>query len=167
MNQPVRFRYVQASDLPALEWEGEYIHFRRLYAEVYQRVEKGDGVMWVIEMEDGKIIGQLFISFVSTRPELSNGRSRAYIYGFRVRPEYRNQGFGTALMHRVEQDLVRRGFQTVTLNVAQDNPDALRLYKRLGYRVITNEAGEWSYVDHNGDRQYVKEPAWRMEKNLF
>jgi len=26
------------------------------------------------------------------------------------------------------------------------------------------EPGEWSYIDHEGFRRYVVEPAWRMEK---
>lgn len=162
----VCFRLIKHSDLSALEWEGEFIHFRRLYAEVYQRVQRGDGAMWVAELAEGKIIGQLFISFTSNRPELSNGQNRAYIYGFRIRPEYRNQGMGSAMMHRVEADLRSKGYRIVTLNVAQDNPTALRLYKRLGYRIVSYESGEWSYIDHIGNRKYVKEPAWRMEKKL-
>jgi ribosomal protein S18 acetylase RimI-like enzyme len=163
----IYIRPIKQSDLPGLEWDGEYIHFRRLYAEVYQRVEQGDGAMWVVELEVSKIIGQLFISYSNGRSVLSNGNNRAYIYGFRIRPEYRNQGIGSTLMQVVEADLIQKGFHKITLNVAQDNPDALRLYKRLGYKVVAYEAGEWSYVDHTGVRIYVKEPAWKMEKELI
>jgi len=162
----VHIRPLVRSDLPALEWEGEYIHFRRLYADVYRRVESGDGLMWVADLPGKGIIGQLFVSLSSNRPELSDGIHRAYIYGFRVRPLYRSNGIGTRMMIEVEADLVRRGYHWVTLNVAQDNPGALRLYERLGYQVVGYEPGEWSYIDHLGVRQDVKEPAWRMRKVL-
>ena len=160
----VRIRPLVRADLPALEWEGEYIHFRRLYADVYRRVESGDGLMWVADLPGVGIIGQLFVSLSSNRPELSDGLRRAYIYGFRVRPRYRGFGIGTDMMVVVEADLFKRGYYWVTLNVAQDNPGALRLYERLGYQVIGYEPGEWSYIDHMGIRQEVKEPAWRMQK---
>jgi ribosomal protein S18 acetylase RimI-like enzyme len=54
----------------------------------------------------------------------------------------------------------------VTLNVAKDNPRARALYERLGYRVVDQDPGIWSYIDHNGRRQTMIEPAWRMEKTL-
>jgi ribosomal protein S18 acetylase RimI-like enzyme len=62
--------------------------------------------------------------------------------------------------------LKQRGFKFVTLNVAKDNPNALRLYRRLGYRIIGSRPGVWSYKDHYGKIQYVEEPAWRMMKRL-
>jgi ribosomal protein S18 acetylase RimI-like enzyme len=69
-------------------------------------------------------------------------------------------------MHFIEDDLDRRGFKFVTLNVAKDNPKALRLYRRLGYRIIGSRPGIWSYTDNEGRVQYVEEPAWRMMKRL-
>lgn len=162
----IRIRLLEKRDLLALEWEGEYIHYRRLYADIFSRYERGDALMWVAELDEVGIIGQLFVSLTSNRPDLSDGRDRAYIYGFRIRPPYRNQGIGTLMMHVVESDLYRRGYRVATLNVAQDNLGALRLYRRLGYRITGYEPGEWSYVDHRGLRQVVVEPAWRMEKRL-
>jgi ribosomal protein S18 acetylase RimI-like enzyme len=100
------------------------------------------------------------------RPELADGRSRAYVYSFRVRRPYRGAGLGTRLMEVVEDDLRRRRFSHVTLNVAKDNPRARELYQRLGYAVTAHEPGRWSYPDHNGVWQHVHEPAWRMEKEL-
>ena len=166
MLHQIHFRLIRSADLPALEWDGEYVHFRRLYADVYQRSVRGDGLMWVAEYAQAKIVGQLFISFSNRSPNFFNEWKRAYIFGFRIRSEYRRQGIGSAMMDWVEHDLLDRGLQIVTLNVAQENTDALRLYKRIGYRVVGYEAGEWSYVDHNGIRQQVIEPAWRMEKHL-
>jgi ribosomal protein S18 acetylase RimI-like enzyme len=159
-------RLARGSDLPALEWDGEYIHFRRLYADVYQNFVAGKALMWVVEHIGDGIIGQAFISLHSLRPELANGVDRAYLYGFRVKPVFRNRGVGSVVIQFVEKDLAKRGYGIITLNVARDNLDAERLYSRLGYRVVAEEAGQWSYFDHLGMHRVVHEPAWRMEKVL-
>jgi ribosomal protein S18 acetylase RimI-like enzyme len=162
----INVRLAINTDLPALEWDGEFIHFRRLYADVYQNYRTGKALMWVVEHQKNEIIGQAFISLQSLRTELANGMDRAYLYGFRVKPTFRNRGVGTAVMQFVEKDLAKRGFTTLTLNVARDNNDAERLYRRLGYRIVAEEAGQWSYFDHLGVYRAVHEPAWRMEKVL-
>jgi ribosomal protein S18 acetylase RimI-like enzyme len=159
-------RLARNADLPALEWDGEYIHFRRLYADVYQSYIAGKALMWIVEHRGDGIIGQAFVSLQSLRSELANGFDRAYLYGFRVKPAFRNRGIGTAVLRVIEKDLVRRGYGTITLNVARNNLDAERLYRRLGYRIVAEEAGQWSYFDHLGMHRVVHEPAWRMEKVL-
>jgi ribosomal protein S18 acetylase RimI-like enzyme len=160
-------RHATRKDLPALEWDGQYTHFRRLYAQAVRRAEEGESVLWVAELPPIGLIGQLFVQLISHRTELANGRTRAYIYSFRVRPDYRGAGIGTLLMQTAETDLGKRGYRNVTLNVARDNPDARRLYERFGYTVVADEPGRWSYLDHNGHRRHVHEPSWRMEKELL
>jgi ribosomal protein S18 acetylase RimI-like enzyme len=163
----VRIRTAFEDDLPALEWNGEYAHFRRLYQDIYRSAKRGEAVLWVAELANEEIIGQLFVQLNSARPELADGLRRAYIYGFRVREVYRGKGLGTRMMQAAEGDLIQRGYQLVTLNVNRDNPGARRLYERLGYRVVAAEEGRWSYVDDRGQRREVHEPAWRMEKKMF
>lgn len=159
-------RHVSAEDLPELEWNGEYTHFRRLYSEAYRRVLNGEAIMWMAELPEQGIVGQVFIHLRSDRTELADGKHRAYLYGFRVRPQFRDLGVGTRIMQVVEQDLEQRGFRSVILNVARDNSAALRLYQRLGYQIVGADPGRWSYIDHQGKRVDVVEPAWRMQKIL-
>jgi ribosomal protein S18 acetylase RimI-like enzyme len=159
-------RQATSLDLSALEWEGELIHYRRLYADTYHLAEQGRTLIWVADLIGVGVIGQLFVSLSGNRPELSDGVSRAYVYGFRVRPNYRNQGIGTKMMNAVESDLNQRGFCEVTLNVARTNLDAQRFYERLGYRVVAADPGDWCYLDNEGRRCDVHEPAWRMVKDL-
>lgn len=162
----VLVRPIQQTDLPLLEWDGEYAHFRGVYAEAYQRMQRGLSVLWMAELPEVGCIGQVFIQFVCDRPELADGIERAYLYSFRVRAEYRGRGVGTRMLAVVEDDLLTRGFQIVTLNVARSNPRAQRLYQRHGYQVVAPEAGVWSYQDAQGVFHRVEEPAWRMEKFL-
>jgi len=50
--------------------------------------------------------------------------------------------------------------------VAKRNAPARRLYQRLEYRVFSEDPGEWSYLDHLGQRREVSEPAFVLEKWL-
>jgi len=146
------------SDLPGMEWDGEYTHFRKVFAEAYR--------LWVAELPGTGIIGQVFIQLNCSRPELANGCTHAYFYSFRIQPAFRNLGLGSFIIKVVEDDLRKRGFNTITLNVAKDNQRARRLYERHGFIVTGQEPGVWSYIDHEGKWRHVNEPAWRMEKQL-
>lgn len=159
-------RQVEERDLPSLEWDGEFKHFRNLYADAFRGVKRGEVVMWLAELPGNQVIGQAFVSLTSNRPELADGDQRAYVYGFRVRPPYQGLGIGTRIMNVIEEDLAKRGYTCVTLNVARENQGARRLYERLGYSVTAAEPGDWYYVDEQGFRHDVHEPAWRMEKNI-
>jgi ribosomal protein S18 acetylase RimI-like enzyme len=162
----LQVRQVVQQDLPALEWDGEYLHFRRLYRDIYRSACQGRAVLWVAQLDPVGIVGQVFVQLDSARKELADGVTRAYIYGFRVRPRYRRLGIGGQMLLTAEQDLARRSFKIATLNVGQENVEARRFYERHGYRVVAEEPGRWSYIDHQGKRREVHEPAWRMEKRL-
>ena len=162
----ITIRKLEYADLPELEWDGEFIHFRRLYIHAYQQQNKGAAILWVADLAGHGIIGQAFVQLIGSRPELSDGVNRAYIYSVRVRSPYRNLGIGSQIMQHVEKNLLQQGFSYATLNVSKDNPNAQRFYERMGYLVIAHEPGRWSYIDHEGRRRHVNEPSWRMQKKL-
>jgi ribosomal protein S18 acetylase RimI-like enzyme len=162
----VIIRQLRKEDLPALEWDGEFKHFHNLYADTYERMVRGLTIMWVAELPEKGIIGQVFLQLICDRPELADGWQRAYLFSFRIRPEYRNLGLGTKIVNVLENYLLEKRFTRLTLNVGKDNPDAVRLYKRLGFQVVAEEPGVWSYIDDKGNWQTVREPSWRMEKLL-
>jgi ribosomal protein S18 acetylase RimI-like enzyme len=159
-------RHLQQADLPALEWDGEYTHFRRVFNDAYLRAIQGYSVLWVAELEGTGIIGQVFLQLICDRLELADGHKRAYLYSFRIRPPYRGAGLGTRILKIIEDDLFQRGFSILTLNVAKDNLLAQKLYVRNGFKIVAHEPGIWSFPDHTGNWQTVEEPAWRMEKVL-
>jgi ribosomal protein S18 acetylase RimI-like enzyme len=162
----IEYRHLVRKDLPALEWGGEYIHFRRMHNEVYRSASQGKALIWVAMLPESGLVGQLFVSLHSARAELADGVTRAYLYGFRVKPVFRHYGVGTGMLHAVEAELEQRKFGWITLNVGRDNPDARCFYERHGYRVVAAEPGSWFYIDHRGRRREVHEPAWRMEKRV-
>jgi ribosomal protein S18 acetylase RimI-like enzyme len=166
LENQITIRYAQRSDQLALEWEGEFKHFRHVFAEAYRLKELGDVIMWVADLDDFGLIGQLFIQLYGPNQIQVNTKKCAYIYGFRVRPDYRGRGIGSQMLETAEADLVSRGFKRIALNVARENEAARRLYERRGYRVVAPEPGIWSYLDDKGHRRFVNEPAWRMEKQF-
>jgi ribosomal protein S18 acetylase RimI-like enzyme len=159
-------RKIKHNDLPDLEWEGEFKHFRRLYKNAFQNQQNGTAILWVAELPEAGIIGQVFVQLSGSRPELADGQCRAYIYSVRIKHLFRNYGIGTMIMRHAEQDIFQRGYSFATLNVGKKNAKARRFYQRLGYQVISDEPGNWSYLDHHGKRRYVHEPSWRMQKQL-
>jgi ribosomal protein S18 acetylase RimI-like enzyme len=165
--QQVVIRHVTEADLTAMEWEGEYAHYRNMYADAFERALFGRSVLWVSELAGKGLLGQVFIQLVCDRPELADGHSRAYLYGFRVREAYRSRGIGSMMMKVVESDLRKRGFRSLTLNVAKDNNRARHLYEKMGFRIVAPEPGIWSYLDDKNIWHTVEEPAWRMEKRLL
>jgi ribosomal protein S18 acetylase RimI-like enzyme len=161
----VLVREARESDLKALEWEGRYQHFRRLYRRAMTEAQRGRRILLVAEV-DGRIVGQIFIQLASGRAELADGERSGYLYAFRVRPSFRGQGIGSQLLEAAEQALRVRAFERAVIAVAQDNQAALRLYENHDYRRFAEDPGEWSYIDHRGRLQRVSEPAFILEKRL-
>ena len=55
------------------------------------------------------------------------------IHGLYVAGDFRNRHFGTRLLHEVELVMEADGAMLARLLVESSNPDARRLYLRLGY----------------------------------
>lgn len=58
-----------------------------------------------------------------------------HINNVAMRPRFRGQGMGTALMHHVLETAPSLGAQRATLEVRSSNVGAIKLYERLGFRV--------------------------------
>lgn len=161
----VVIRRAEENDLPALEWEGEFAHYRRLYHHAMNEAKRGRRILLVAET-DGLLVGQIFIQFSSGRSELADGTRSGYLYSFRVRPEYRSMGIGSSLMKEAERILRQQAFRRAVIAVARDNIGAQKLYEDRGYARFAEDPGEWSYVDHKGEPQEVHEPAYLYQKQL-
>lgn len=159
-------RPIEKADLPGLEWDGEFAHFRRLYQQHYESSLGGNTLIWVALNANAQVIGQVFLLLLSRQQELADGVFQAYLFSFRIKPTYRDQGLGGAMLEMVENFLRERGFRFLRLNVARTNPLARRMYERHGYRMIGPDPGNWRYQDQNGDWQTCHEPAWKMIKKL-
>jgi ribosomal protein S18 acetylase RimI-like enzyme len=161
----VRIREANEEDLPALEWEGEFIRFRRLYRQAMEETKKGRRVILVAELND-QVIGQLFVNFHSTWRNSFFGQHAGYLHSFRVKPDFRNLGVGRNLILKAESLIKERGYKRAVISVAQRNDAAMRLYQSVGYAVFREDPGRWSFMDHNNQVQHVIEPAYILRKSL-
>lgn len=76
----ISIRLANQADLPALEWEGAYLHFRRVYVRAFQRAQLGNALIWVVERDPTTLIAQLFVLLNNdVDPALADGRQQAFI----------------------------------------------------------------------------------------
>lgn len=61
-----------------------------------------------------------------------------------IDPKLRGKGFGTALMRAMFDDLLRSPARRMVLEVAEDNPSALALYRKQRFREIGRRAGYYA-----------------------
>ena len=61
--EKINIRRMTREDLPALEWDGEFTHFRNVYRSVYNRMQQGTADAWVAESPQAEIIGQVFLQY--------------------------------------------------------------------------------------------------------
>ncbi len=158
-------RAAREEDLPKLEWFGEYEKFRTLFARAYREQKRGKRLMLIAETNEYPI-GRLFLQFEGNNPILADGMERAYLYSFHVMEMFRGLGIGTRLVLEAEKAVLQRGFRVMTLAVAQDNPRALQLYHRMGYKTFGDNNGSWEHPSKLGYLLPSHEPCWLLEKTL-
>ena len=64
-----------------------------------------------------------------------------------VAPKFRSKGVGAALMQACFQDLLMTASKRMILEVAADNPAAIRLYEKLGFKQISERKGYYARPD--------------------
>lgn len=112
------------------------------YGEIqkqYSPHNKVDGIDTVIVIYDGdKPIGcGCFKPYDADAVEIK----RMY-----VRPEARNKGVGALVMQNLEQWAIELGYKACVLETGDNQPEAVALYKKVGY-VVTEKYGV--YVNLN------------------
>lgn len=108
---------------------------RALYAEVF---EKPDTVLLLAFDADARIGYALShvlpVQDTWIADTWRTGPRIAEVESLSVLPEYRGQGIGTALMDALEREIEALGIDDVIVGALAGNEDALRLYRRRGYR---------------------------------
>ena len=81
-------------------------------------------LLFVAEVET-RLVGAVMAGFDGTR---------GWLHHLAVAPEYRLQGFATALVRAAEEGLVGLGCPKVNLQVRAENAGVVEFYLALGYR---------------------------------
>ena len=158
-------RSARASDLPLLEWFGEHRSMRLVEAASWAHVQAGT-VLFLVADVGAFPVGQVKIALMHDEDAKADGKRSGYLYGLRVFGPFRRLGIGTGLIEQAEELLRDRGFRWATIAVERQNPDARRLYDRLGYVVVREVHRSWSYVDPEGMEHPVEVDEVLLHKAL-
>lgn len=138
----LRFRDLEPEDLPDLEWSGGPAHLLEL-AQAWEDSVAGEVAVLVGEIGNGHLIACGGV-------RLTRYPDTAELWILSVTDSWQGLGVGSALIGALEDVAAGRGQDHAQLSVELDNPDAERLYRRLGYRTYGTRVESWP-VDGGGE----------------
>ncbi len=162
----VNIRLMNEADLPAIEWDGEYKRYRKVYREIYRGFLSGRSTPWIAEIGESGIIGQVFLTEKQPHSEYCPDQPYMFLSSFRVKPAYRNLGLGTLLLKTSEITTRDKNIHYIFLNCAKANQRSRSFYERNGFTTVRDDPGRWSFIDDEGNIREEVEPAWVMKKHL-
>lgn len=83
-------------------------------------------LVWDGEVDLKKVVGKV--------PNAEKYGSIPAIMRFWIKPEYRSRGFGWQILLFAQKLTKDKGFDKISLAVYEDNPKALALYKKFGFK---------------------------------
>jgi GNAT superfamily N-acetyltransferase len=103
--------------------------------------------LFLLARRDGAIVGHTMLLRQSKYPAVQTAYNPAEINALHAYTQ--GQGIGTAIVAAAEEIARRWGRKHIGLAVGLDNPNARRLYERLGYRqwVAGQVLDEWTEKD--------------------
>lgn len=144
MDRLVTFRELEPTDLSDLGWSGGATHLANVAGEL-GRAYAGEVVLLVGVLPNGRLVA---LGGVDLTPDDRVG----VLWMLAVHETLQSLGIGTALIAELEARARSAGRTTARLSVEQDNPRALALYRRLGYRGTGSTLETWRV---SGGRTYV------------
>ncbi len=99
------------------------------------------GYVWE---EDGRVIGNLTLI-----PLKRDEKPVYFIANVAVQPEYRGRGIGQMLTEKALQHIRIRSGAAAYLQVRDDNPGAVHIYRKCGFREFARRT-TWEYVGRPG-----------------
>jgi putative acetyltransferase len=103
-------------------------------AEIWRKrlAEPPEGLVLLVACVGGEVVGNLGLETFPNRPRVRHAAS----LGMAVRDDWQGRGIGTTLM-RAALDLADNwlNLSRIELTVYTDNPAAVALYKRFGFKI--------------------------------
>ena len=132
----------------------------------YDNIAAGNAVFWTVD-NYGELVGELYVFFNLNDTDFADGQNTDYLCAFRIKEEYRGRGNGSRLMETALAELKDIGFRTVTIGVGSDEPQNLRLYRRLGFITKIKDCHyDPCGMDENMQPIYEDTPWWLLKKDL-
>lgn len=142
-------RKASSNDLIRL-WNGRFAAYQEKYI---RQIQSGIHEMWILEeKETSHLIGELHVIWDKPdAPYEANGVDQAYLFAFRIQPEYQGRHLGSLLMHRVLERIKEKGFYYATIGVDPTETHLVTMYNNWGFNtLIQSNSFEETFVDENG-----------------
>ena len=170
---PIVIRKAEESELELLEREFSPGDVSRYHFQRFEEQQKGKGIYLIAWHEDVPV-GHLLVEWggpqdqtVATQIDV---RGRAYLFAVETRGEYRRRGVATKMVQEGEKLAREHGCEWTGLEVGRvSNPEARKLYEKLGYKDwgLGELIVSCSYLRGDGQRYTEFEVAIYMDKKLF
>lgn len=160
----VQIRLLRETDLPQLEWDGEYARYRRVYREVFRNYSRGISRPFIAETAQNGIIGQVFLTEKGPNAAYSACDPYFFLSSFRIKSDFRDRGLGSLLLRVCEITASDKKIKEIYLNCAKTNARGLHFYQSHGFKILREDAGLWSFINENGKVVTESEPAWTLHK---
>ncbi len=133
-------------------------NWKKWKAEAIERVKNGQCIAYYGNL-NGKCIceatAMLDKNIVQNNKGLVDDKT-AYLCAFRTVSKYQSKGFFSKLFQFMIDDLIKRGYEKVTLGVEPNEKENLNIYKHFGFNEFIKSAqetypyGTVIYVDYYG-----------------
>lgn len=141
----IKIRKGKISDFPSLnqEWAWSNENWQReAQKKTIRGIQKGDQEFYVVELDNGDLIGELHIYWKQEDTDEADGKNRAYLSALRIHPEYRGKGLGTKLVKHCLQGITKNGFSEATIGAYEKEQRTQDLYKKWGFTEFVKEKYE-------------------------
>lgn len=93
---------------------------------------------WLVYKENDIIIGFINYDIIYDTSEIE------YIY---IEEDFRNKGIATTLLNEMISELKKLSINSITLEVSEDNIEAINFYKKNGFKEITKRKNYYGAKD--------------------
>jgi ribosomal protein S18 acetylase RimI-like enzyme len=140
----VTVRDLVLEDLGDLDWSGSAVHVAAVAGALAETYAGGSALL-VLTLPNGRLVGLGGLRW-DREPGIG------WLEMLSIHETLHSLGLGTRLIRALEDRAGEQGARRVRLSVEHDNPRALRLYRRLGYRPYGSAVESWPVA---GNRTYV------------
>lgn len=95
----------------------------------------GQHVYHIYSLEFDKNVGVIWYN-------IQTESNKAFIYHILIHEAFRKKGFASLVLQELETILKESGVTSMGLNVFGTNPNAQRLYEKLGYKIASTAMGK-------------------------
>jgi ribosomal-protein-alanine N-acetyltransferase len=147
-------RRAQPEDMPdviGINWAALPEHYSDSFFD--ERLQESPETFLVAEDQESKKAGYIMcrIEYGFSHMKKYGLARKGHVVSVAVLEPHRKQGLGKALMEEAMEGMKSRGCSEAYLEVRVSNDDAVVLYKKLGYQVVTTHHGYY----RDGESAYL------------